>query len=229
MCVRVLKDRETGNLKGYGFVTFFNRQHADKAIDTLNGSEIKGKKLRVTPSQSKYRLFVGNIPKSWSRDDLHATLEAEGKGITNLELLMDPKLPGRNRGYAFVEYHNHACAEVARRHMTAPSFRLAGNVPTISWAEPRSEPDPSAMAQVKVIYVKGISEKVTEDDLKEAFQRFGEVTRVILPPPRPGQPKRDFGFVHFGERADALKAIETQEKVLVDGEWCWWVMSGAGG
>lgn len=62
--------------------------------------------------------------------------------------LQDPKTPGRNRGFAFVEYYNHACAEHARREMSKPSFRLGSNAPTISWADPRSGPDANAMSQV---------------------------------------------------------------------------------
>jgi RNA recognition motif-containing protein len=65
--------------------------------------------------------------------------------------LQDPKTPGRNRGFAFVEYYNHACAEHARREMSKPSFRLGSNAPTISWADPRSGPDANAMSQVPLI------------------------------------------------------------------------------
>jgi hypothetical protein len=50
-----------------------------------------------------------------------------------------------------VEYYNHACAEHARRVMSKPSFRLGNNAPTISWADPRSGPDASAMSQVCVV------------------------------------------------------------------------------
>lgn len=49
-----------------------------------------------------------------------------------------------------MEYYNHACAEHARRVMSKPSFRLGNNAPTISWADPRSGPDASAMSQVCV-------------------------------------------------------------------------------
>ena len=50
-------------------------------------------------------------------------------------------MPGRNRGFAFVDYLNHACAEHGRRNLSRPHFRLLSNTPTISWADPRPEPD----------------------------------------------------------------------------------------
>ncbi|KAJ7566337.1 hypothetical protein O6H91_02G097800 [Diphasiastrum complanatum] len=148
--VRVLKDKETSQNKGYAFVTFTTRESAEKAIETLGASELKGKKLRFSQSQSKHRLFIGNIPKGWDKPELEKILVEQGPGIESVELLKDPKNPERNRGFAFVDYYNHACAENARKVMSRASFRLGSNVPTVSWADPRGGPDtPAAMAQVK--------------------------------------------------------------------------------
>jgi heterogeneous nuclear ribonucleoprotein R len=130
----------------------------------------------------------------------------------------DPKNPGRNRGFAFVEYYNHACAEHARRVMSKPSFRLGSNAPTISWADPRSGLDASTMSQVKVVYVRNLPDSVTEEQLQKLFEHHGEVTKVVLPSSKPGQAKRDFGFVHFSDRASALKAIEKTEVYELEGK-----------
>lgn len=59
-------------------------------------------------------------------------------------LLQDPQNPGRNRGFAFVEYYNNACADYSRQKMTAASFKLDGNTPTVTWADPKITPDHSA-------------------------------------------------------------------------------------
>jgi heterogeneous nuclear ribonucleoprotein R len=215
--VRLLKDKDTGQNKGYAFVTFMNEENAEKAIETLNDSEVKGRKLRFSQSQSKHRLFVGNIPKAWEKEELEKVLGEQGPGIQSVELLKDPKTPGRNRGFAFVEYYNHACAEHARREMSKPSFRLGSNAPTISWADPRSGPDANAMSQVKVVYVRNLPDSVTEEQLQKLFERHGDVTKVVLPATKPGQAKRDFGFVHFSDRAHALKAIEKTEVYELEG------------
>ena len=55
------------------------------------------------------------------------------------------------------------------------------------------------------IYVGNLSSEVTEEDLKEAFQTFGEVTSVnIIKDKFTGQP-RGFGFVEMAS-VDATKA-----------------------
>lgn len=71
--------------------------------------------------------------------------------------------------------------------------------------------------QVRVLYVKGIPEGVSEERLVDLFSQYGEVSKVIIPAPKPGQPRRDFGFVHFVARASALKAIDA-DKHEVEGE-----------
>lgn len=70
--------------------------------------------------------------------------------------------------------------------------------------------------QVKALYVKNIPENTPTEQLKELFQRHGEVTRVVMPPAKVGG-KRDFGFVHYAERSSALKAVKDTETYEVNG------------
>jgi heterogeneous nuclear ribonucleoprotein R len=49
---------------------------------------MQGRKLRFVPSQAKNKLFIGNVPKNWSKDEFQKVLLERGPGITNLELLM---------------------------------------------------------------------------------------------------------------------------------------------
>lgn len=57
------------------------------------------------------------------------------------------KNSNNNRGFAFIEYHNHKCAEYSRQKMTNPKFKLGSNAPTVSWADPRNA-DSSGASQV---------------------------------------------------------------------------------
>ncbi|XXG68074.1 hypothetical protein AAC387_Pa06g1251 [Persea americana] len=215
--IRLVKDKDTGENKGYAFITFKMKESAQQAIEDIGNKEFKGKMLRCSQSQAKHRLFIGNIPKSLTEDDLRKAIEESGPGAENIELFKDPQIPSRNRGFAFVEYYNHACADYAKQKMSSPQFKLDGNTPTISWADPKNGPDPSAAAQVKAVYVKNLPDSTTPDQLKELFQRHGEIKRVVLPPAKPGQNKRDFGFIYFTERSSALKAVKETEKYEIDG------------
>ncbi|KAG4394234.1 hypothetical protein AAZX31_03G239400 [Glycine max] len=215
--VRLMKDRDTGEHKGYAFVAFKTKEVAQKAIEEIHSKEFKGKTLRCSLSETKHRLFIGNVPKTWTEDDFRKVVEGVGPGVETIELIKDPQNPSRNRGFAFVLYYNNACADYSRQKMASSSFKLDGNTPTVTWADPKNSPDHSASSQVKALYVKNIPENVTTEQLKELFRRHGEVTKVVMPPGKAGG-KRDFGFIHYAERSSALKAVKDTEKYEIDGQ-----------
>jgi RNA recognition motif-containing protein len=43
----VVKDRETNNSRGFGFVEMSTQEEAEKAIQALNGSDLQGRELKV--------------------------------------------------------------------------------------------------------------------------------------------------------------------------------------
>lgn len=65
----------------------------------------------------------------------------------------------------------------------------------------------------------------------QLFAPLGEITRAFIPAPRDGKTRREFGFVHFQDRASVLTAISNHDngdKVVMDGtplevrcpRWC---------
>lgn len=50
---KVIKDRETGRSKGFGFVEMQNDNEAQAAIDELDGSEINGRTVKVNKARPK--------------------------------------------------------------------------------------------------------------------------------------------------------------------------------
>lgn len=53
------------------------------------------------------------------------------------------------------------------------------------------------MCQVKVLYARNLTQEITEDALKEEFERYGTVERV--------KKIKDYAFVHFEDRDCAVK------------------------
>ncbi|KAM7522594.1 hypothetical protein LguiA_012496 [Lonicera macranthoides] len=215
--VRIMKGKDSNENKGFAFVNFATIDLASKAIKKLNNSEFKGKRIKCSTSQAKHRLFIGNIPRSWGDEDLEKAVKDIGPGVTVVELVKDMKNSSNNRGFAFIDYYNHACAEYSRQKMMNPKFKLDNHAPTVSWADPKNA-DSSPASQVKSVYVKNLPKDITQDQLKKLFEHHGKITKVVLPPPKSGQENNRIAFVHFAERSSALKALKNTERYEIDGQ-----------
>ncbi len=55
------------------------------------------------------------------------------------------------------------------------------------------------MNKVKVLYVRNLTQDISEEKLKESFEQFGKVERV--------KKIKDYAFVHFEDRDHAVLAM----------------------
>jgi len=58
------------------------------------------------------------------------------------------------------------------------------------------------------IYAGDLDHSVTEDDLKDAFSEFGDVSSVKIITDRDSGQSRGFGFVEMPDDSEAAKAME---------------------
>lgn len=68
------------------------------------------------------------------------------------------------------------------------------------------------------VYVGNLSYDATKEDLRTAFEGFGTISEVNIPPNKddPGRNK-GFGFVDFDLRGDGQKAIDAMDGVEMYG------------
>ena len=53
MSVIIITDKYTGRSKGFGFIEMLNDGEANKAIDNLNGTEIRGRIIKVNQAKER--------------------------------------------------------------------------------------------------------------------------------------------------------------------------------
>ncbi len=70
---------------------------------------------------------------------------------------------------------------------------------------------------MKKLFVGGISWNTTEDGLRGAFERFGQLGEVKVITDRETGRSRGFGFITFEQDEDALNAISEMDGTELDG------------
>lgn len=77
----VITDRMTGRSKGFGFVEMEKDEDADKAIQTLNGTEIEGRKIAVNEARPRPEQSDRSFgPRRDFGDDRRRSFGGRGKG-----------------------------------------------------------------------------------------------------------------------------------------------------
>ncbi|XP_060624774.2 APOBEC1 complementation factor isoform X1 [Anolis sagrei] len=201
-----------GNNRGYAFVTFSNKQEARNAIRQLNNYEIRnGRLLGVCASVDNCRLFVGGIPKTKKREEILAEIKKVTDGVVDVIVYPSAADKAKNRGFAFVEYGSHRAAAMARRKLLPGRIQLWGHPIAVDWAEPEVEVDEDTMSAVKILYVRNLMLSTTEETIEKEFSNIkpGSVERV--------KKIRDYAFVHFNNREDAVEAMKVLNGKMVDG------------
>ncbi|XP_077364254.1 heterogeneous nuclear ribonucleoprotein R-like isoform X2 [Festucalex cinctus] len=199
--LRLMMDPLSGQNRGYAFITFCNKDDAQKAVKLCDNYEIRpGKYLGVCVSVANNRLFVGSIPKNKTRESILEDFGKVTEGLQEVILYHQPDDKRKNRGFCFLEYEDHKSAAQARRRLMSGKVKVWGNPVTVEWADPVAEPDPEVMAKVKVLFVRKLATAVTEDLLDKTFSQFGKLERV--------KKLKDYAFVHFEDRDAAVKAMD---------------------
>uniref|UniRef100_A0A8C6GUY8 Probable RNA-binding protein 46 n=1 Tax=Mus spicilegus TaxID=10103 RepID=A0A8C6GUY8_MUSSI len=202
----------SGENRGYAFVMYTTKEEAQLAIRILNNYEIRpGKFIGVCVSLDNCRLFIGAIPKEKKKEEILDEMKKVTEGVVDVIVYPSATDKTKNRGFAFVEYESHRAAAMARRKLIPGTFQLWGHTIQVDWADPEKEVDEETMQRVKVLYVRNLMISTTEETIKAEFSKFkpGAVERV--------KKLRDYAFVHFFHREDAVAAMSVMNGKCIDG------------
>ncbi|KAM5193587.1 LOW QUALITY PROTEIN: putative RNA-binding protein 46 [Mantella aurantiaca] len=202
----------SGENRGYAFVMYTNKEDALQAIQMLNNFEIRpGKYIGVCVSLDNCRLFIGAIPKEKKKEEILEEMRKVTEGVVDVIVYPSANDKTKNRGFAFVEFESHRAAAMARRKLIPGTFQLWGHTIQVDWADPEKEVDEETMQRVKVLYVRNLMISTSEETIKAEFSKFkpGSIERV--------KKLRDYAFVHFFNRDDAIAAMSLMTGKCIDG------------
>ncbi|KAG6488480.1 hypothetical protein ZIOFF_049723 [Zingiber officinale] len=221
--VRVCRDVSTRRSLGYAYVNFSDPVDAAKAIEVYNFTLLNGKTIRIMysnrdPSLRKSgagNIFIKNLDKSIDNKALHDTFSVFGN-ILSCKIATDAS--GLSKGYGFVQFEQEEAAQNAIQKLNG--MLMNDKKVFVGPFVPKQEREGAASTcKFNNVFVKNLSDSVTEDTLQEVFGEYGKITSCIVMREGDGKSKC-FGFVNFENPEAAAKAVqELNGKKFDNKEW----------
>jgi len=196
--IRVCRDAVTRRSLGYAYVNFHQIGDAERALDTMNFTDIKGKPCRIMWSQRDPSLrrsgvgniFVKNLHENIDNKQLYDTFSLFGN-ILSCKVVTDRE-SGGSKGYGYVHYETAEAANAAIEKLDG--MLIDGQEVQVGAFMRRNErPGQSDWTNC---YVKNIPLDWDDDRLRDEFTRYGLVVSAAITfgyrkKKRSKQPKKD--------------------------------------
>ncbi|KAF8093663.1 hypothetical protein N665_0381s0023 [Sinapis alba] len=228
--VKVIRNKQTNQSEGYGFVEFLSRSAAEEVLQSysgvtmpnadqpfrLNWASFSTGEKRALETGPDLSIFVGDLAPDVT-DALLLETFAGYQSVKGAKVVIDSNT-GRSKGYGFVRFgdekeRSRALTEMNGAFCSSRQMRVGIATPkraaaygqqNVSLALTLAGGNGSVSdgeSNNSTIFVGGIDADVTEEDLKQPFSQFGEVVSVKIPV------GKGCGFVQFGNRQSAEEAI----------------------
>ena len=201
--------KEEENKKCYAFVRFSTKESANLALK-LDSTRLNSRNIKVTKSNENATIFIGNIRKSWTKEELETKIRRIFHNINKIEFFTDPGNPTKNRGFCFGIFNTRNEAIKALNYVNKKGgINIDGISITCDWADVVDEDDNSKSNQ---IFISNIKKEVSEYDLKKYFEKFEKVLSVIMSKNHLNSKRKDLAFITFESHESAVSAIQKFEE-----------------
>lgn len=232
---------DAGESKGYGYIHFETADAATEAVAKLNGASLDGTDVSVShfvraqdrAGQPEWtNLYVKQFPVSYCDDEVKALFSPFGEVVS---VFIDTDDEGKSKGFGFVNFVDHESAEKALEALNGKSLDDADSEGGktelyVSKGQKKAERTREIKAKVDALnqeklakfngmnlFVKNLDDSITEEILRESFDKFGTITsaKIVVDDALPGSPSKGFGYVCFSSPEEATRAVtELNGKIL---------------
>lgn len=160
------------------------------------------------------KIFVGGLNWNTSDDAFKAFFASYG-AIEDATIMRDREA-GTSRGFGFVTFKDPSAVDAV---LSAGDLELDGRKVDCKAAVPRDQIGKPAIStglqtRTKKIFVGGLLPETTEQEFKEYFSQYGEVTEATIMMDRATSRSRGFGFITFDSENGADKVCANQQHVI---------------
>jgi len=235
--VKVIRNKQTSQSEGYGFIEFTSRAGAERVLQTYNGTIMPngGQNFRLNwatfsagerrhDDSPDHTIFVGDLAADVTDYLLQETFRARYPSAKGAKVVID-RLTGRTKGYGFVRFGDEseqvrAMSEMQGVLCSTRPMRIgpASNKNPSTQSQPKASYQNPQGAQNEhdpnntTIFVGNLDPNVTDDHLRQVFGQYGELVHVKIPA------GKRCGFVQFADRSCAEEALRVLNGTLLGGQ-----------
>ncbi|XP_036375521.1 CUGBP Elav-like family member 2 isoform X12 [Megalops cyprinoides] len=184
-------------------------QSEDRLLSNGTATKMNGALEHVDqPDPDAIKMFVGQIPRSWSEKELKELFEPYG-AVYQINILRDrSQNPPQSKGCCFVTFYTRKAALEAQNALH--------NIKTLSGMHHPIQMKPadsekSNAVEDRKLFIGMVSKKCNENDIRVLFSAFGQIEecRILR---GPDGLSRGCAFVTFSTRAMAQNAIKAMHQ-----------------
>ncbi|XP_017104393.2 uncharacterized protein msi isoform X3 [Drosophila bipectinata] len=188
-------------------LALIKEETAAGVVGQQSGSNNSGSSGRSTPSltggsgsdPAPGKLFVGGLSWQTSSDKLKEYFGMFGT-VTDVLIMKDP-VTQRSRGFGFITFQEPCTVQ---KVLKVPIHTLDGKKIDPKHATPKNRPRQAN--KTKKIFVGGVSQDTSAEEVKAYFSQFGPVEETVMLMDQQTKRHRGFGFVTF-ENEDVVDRV----------------------
>ncbi|XP_062199631.1 polyadenylate-binding protein RBP47-like [Phragmites australis] len=223
VAIKVIRNKQTGQSEGYGFVEFYSHAVAEKVLEGFAGHIMPNTDQpfrlnwasfsmgdRRSDVASDHSIFVGDLASDVNDATLLETFSSRYSSVKGAKVVIDANT-GRSKGYGFVRFGDdkektHAMTEMNGVYCSTRPMRIGPATPrkssgTSGSAGSSARSDGGDLTNTTV-FVGGLDPNVNEEVLRQTFSQYGEISSVKIPV------GKQCGFVQFAQRKNAEDALQ---------------------
>ncbi|TYH85439.1 hypothetical protein ES332_D02G266600v1 [Gossypium tomentosum] len=233
--IKIIRNKQTGQSEGYGFVEFSSRATAEKVLQSCNGSLMPnteqpfhlnwasfGVNERRSDAGSDLSIFVGDLAADVTDTVLHETFSSKFQSVKGAKVVIDLNT-GRSKGYGFVRFgdeneRSRAMTEMNGVYCSSRPMRISVATPKKAFGYQQQYYSQGRQASNGAVeqglHSHNDSNNATifvgglDSDVSDddLRQPFSQFGEIISVKIPPG---KGCGFVLFANRKDAEEAIQS--------------------
>jgi len=230
-----IRTDDKGESLGYGYIQYESEESAEAAREKLNGNTSFGQAIKVEKFVSsknretvKNNLYFKNFPKSWDQDRCTQQIkDLFGAHGTIVSSDVKPKTFSdgvtRFSGFCAMETQESAKLILEKYNNTKLEGSAEDEEPFyVAIAESKNaratklKKEFIGLRNTTNLYVKSILETVTEEQLRSAFSKYGEITSLMIgssqPPFIPNGQTVKYAFINFKNEKMATEVLLSAKK-----------------